>query len=44
VLRTRPSSVGALLEVRGIGPAFCEKHGESLLQALAALASAPAPT
>jgi ATP-dependent DNA helicase RecQ len=36
LLRARPSSVGALLEVRGIGPAFCEKHGESLLEALAA--------
>jgi RecQ family ATP-dependent DNA helicase len=31
VLRTRPRSVGELLQVRGIGPAFCEKHGESLL-------------
>jgi ATP-dependent DNA helicase RecQ len=37
LLRTMPRSVGALLEVRGIGPAFCEKHGESLLEALAAL-------
>jgi len=37
LLRGRPSSVGALLEVRGIGPAFCEKHGESLLEALAGL-------
>ena len=23
-----------LIEIRGIGPAFCEKHGESLLAAL----------
>jgi ATP-dependent DNA helicase RecQ len=37
LLRGRPRSVNALLEVRGIGPAFCEKHGESLLEALAAL-------
>ncbi len=37
LLRGRPRSVGALLEVRGIGPAFCEKHGESLLEALGAL-------
>ncbi len=37
LLRARPRTVGALLDVRGIGPAFCEKHGESLLQALAAL-------
>jgi ATP-dependent DNA helicase RecQ len=44
LLRGRPGSVSALLEVRGIGPAFCEKHGESLLEALAALASDPAPT
>jgi ATP-dependent DNA helicase RecQ len=44
LLRGRPRSVGALLEVRGIGPAFCEKHGESLLEALATLASGAAPT
>jgi ATP-dependent DNA helicase RecQ len=44
VLRTMPRSVSVLLEVRGIGPAFCEKHGESLLETLAALASGPAPT
>ncbi len=44
LLRARPRSVSALLEVRGVGPAFCEKHGESLLEALAALASDPAPT
>jgi ATP-dependent DNA helicase RecQ len=44
LLRGRPNSASALLEVRGIGPAFCEKHGESLLEALAALASDPAPT
>ncbi len=37
LLRGRPRSVSALLEVRGIGPAFCEKHGESLLEALTAL-------
>jgi ATP-dependent DNA helicase RecQ len=37
VLRACPQSVEALLEIRGIGPAFCEKHGESLLQELAAL-------
>ncbi len=37
LLRGRPRDVGALLEVRGIGPAFCEKHGESLLEALAGL-------
>ncbi len=37
LLRGRPRSVSQLLEVRGIGPAFCEKHGESLLEALAGL-------
>ena len=37
VLRRRPASVAAMLEIRGIGPAFCEKHGESLLEALAGL-------
>ncbi len=37
LLRGRPRSVSALLDVRGIGPSFCEKHGESLLQTLAAL-------
>jgi hypothetical protein len=26
-----------LIEVKGIGPTFCERHGESLLQALAEL-------
>jgi ATP-dependent DNA helicase RecQ len=37
VLRRRPASVAAMLEIRGVGPAFCEKHGESLLEALAGL-------
>jgi superfamily II DNA helicase RecQ len=39
VLRARPSSLGELLEIRGIGPAFCEKYGESLLQELATVSS-----
>ena len=34
VLRRRPQSIEELIEIRGIGPAFCEKHGESLLEAL----------
>jgi ATP-dependent DNA helicase RecQ len=34
VLRRRPASVPELLAIRGIGPAFCEKHGESLLEVL----------
>jgi ATP-dependent DNA helicase RecQ len=37
LLRGRPRSSAELLEIKGIGPAFCEKHGESLLAALAAL-------
>jgi ATP-dependent DNA helicase RecQ len=37
VLRERPGSIEELIEIRGIGPAFCEKHGESLLAALGAL-------
>jgi ATP-dependent DNA helicase RecQ len=46
VLRRRPGSLDELLEIRGIGPAFCEKHGESLLAALepSSLASVAAPT
>jgi ATP-dependent DNA helicase RecQ len=42
VLHARPRSVGALLEVRGIGPAFCDKHGDSLLEALAGLGASSA--
>jgi ATP-dependent DNA helicase RecQ len=37
VLRAGPTSLDELIEVKGIGPAFCERHGESLLQALAEL-------
>ena len=44
LLRRRPQSAEQLIEVRGIGPAFCEKHGDSLLAELAALASTAAPT
>ena len=35
LLAERPGSVRELLEIRGIGQAFCEKHGESLLAVLA---------
>jgi ATP-dependent DNA helicase RecQ len=35
VLRAAPENLSALLEIRGIGPAFCEKHGDSLLATLA---------
>jgi ATP-dependent DNA helicase RecQ len=55
ILRRRPHTPEALLEIRGIGPAFCAKHGDSLLEELAelwgtphatspAVASVPAPT
>jgi ATP-dependent DNA helicase RecQ len=53
ILHRRPSSIGALAAVKGIGPSFCSKHGESLLEELArlgsdsgapSLASDPAPT
>ena len=37
ILRARPATVDELLAVRGIGPTFCERHGESLLQVLAEL-------
>jgi ATP-dependent DNA helicase RecQ len=44
VLRRRPRESDELIEVRGIGPSFCEKHGSSLLEELAAIdAEAPAP-
>jgi ATP-dependent DNA helicase RecQ len=42
VLRRRPRNVEELIEVRGIGPAFCEKHGASLLGALEELATTTA--
>jgi ATP-dependent DNA helicase RecQ len=37
VLHRRPGSLGELIEVRGIGPSFCEKHGSALLETLASL-------
>ncbi|MGI8802072.1 MAG: RecQ family ATP-dependent DNA helicase [Solirubrobacteraceae bacterium] len=37
VLRRRPGSTGELLAIRGIGPAFVEKHGAELLEVLAEL-------
>jgi ATP-dependent DNA helicase RecQ len=35
VLRRRPRSIAELVEIKGVGPAFCERHGESLLATLA---------
>jgi ATP-dependent DNA helicase RecQ len=37
VLRARPATLEELIAVKGIGPAFCERHGESLLEALTEL-------
>ncbi len=37
VLRAEPKTMEQLIAVKGIGPAFCERHGESLLDALAEL-------
>src|SRR5581483_2324464 len=37
VLRLRPASLHELIGVRGVGPAFCEKHGESLLSVIRSL-------
>ena len=37
VLRRRPRASEELIEIKGIGPAFCEKHGESLLAELEAI-------
>jgi len=34
VLRRRPANMRQLVEIRGIGGAFCEKHGESMLAAV----------
>ncbi len=36
-LLARPASLDELIEVKGIGPTFCERHGESLLEVLAKL-------
>jgi ATP-dependent DNA helicase RecQ len=44
VLRRRPRTTETLLEIRGIGPAFCEKHGDSLLTELNGLWSADRET
>jgi len=44
VLRRRPANMRQLVEVRGIGPSFCEKHGESMLAAVRELDERRAPT
>jgi ATP-dependent DNA helicase RecQ len=35
ILRRRPAGARELLEIKGVGPAFCAKHGESLMGELA---------
>ena len=37
ILRLRPQTTDALLQIRGIGPAFCDKHADSLLAELGAM-------
>ncbi|MCA1689164.1 MAG: HRDC domain-containing protein [Actinobacteria bacterium] len=37
MLRRRPGSPDELLAIRGIGPAFVEKHGDDLLAVLGSL-------
>ena len=37
ILRAKPTNTDELLAVKGIGPAFCERHGESVLETLAGL-------
>jgi RecQ family ATP-dependent DNA helicase len=37
ILRRRPRSTAEMIAIKGIGPAFCEKHGESLLAELSSL-------
>jgi ATP-dependent DNA helicase RecQ len=43
VLRRRPANMRQLVEVRGIGSSFCEKHGESMLAAVRELDERRAP-
>jgi ATP-dependent DNA helicase RecQ len=42
ILRRQPSDLDQLFAVRGIGPTFCERHGESLLAELRELRTARA--
>jgi hypothetical protein len=43
ILRRRPRSAEELIEVRGIGPGFCETHGGSLLETLHEIGVLQAP-
>ncbi|HXB16035.1 MAG TPA: RecQ family ATP-dependent DNA helicase [Solirubrobacteraceae bacterium] len=40
LIHRRPATLGELIDVRGVGPAFCERHGEAVLAEIRALASA----
>jgi ATP-dependent DNA helicase RecQ len=37
ILRARPANIDELLAVHGVGPAFCERHGDSLLTELTSI-------
>jgi ATP-dependent DNA helicase RecQ len=37
ILRAKPRNLDELIAVKGIGPTFCERHGESLLESLTEL-------
>ena len=39
LIARRPANLQELIDVRGIGPGFCERHGESLLGLLAGLSA-----
>lgn len=41
ILRVRPVTLDELATIKGVGPVFCERHGESLLQVLGELAARP---
>jgi ATP-dependent DNA helicase RecQ len=43
VLRRRPADLTQLVEIRGVGPSFCERHGASLLAAIRELGKQAAP-
>jgi len=44
VLRRRPQTTQELISIKGIGPAFCEKHGQSLLAALQSVSASGSAT
>ena len=40
LIHRRPATLGELIDVRGVGPAFCERHGEAVLAEIRTLAGA----